>query len=107
MYGIMAVHEGHAYIGMVEGLPREISEVIHHTYGCIGLSGRHQSTLHRPLHYILYQYRSAECLVLYWSCLFSSCKGCQAQALQSCNVRRYPLYLTYFISGCERILHLP
>ena len=30
MYGIMAVHEGHAYIGMVEGLPREISEVIHH-----------------------------------------------------------------------------
>ena len=38
MYGIMAVHEGHAYIGMVEGLPREISEVIHHTTGCIGLS---------------------------------------------------------------------
>ena len=38
MYEIMAVHEGHAYIGMVEGLPREISEVIHHTYGCIGLS---------------------------------------------------------------------
>ena len=38
MYGIMAVHEGHAYIGMVEGLPREMSEVIHHTYGCIGLS---------------------------------------------------------------------
>ena len=37
MYGIMAVHEGHAYIGMVEGLPREISEVIHHTTGCIGL----------------------------------------------------------------------
>ena len=37
MYGIMAVHEGLAYIGMVEGLPREISEVIHHTYGCIGL----------------------------------------------------------------------
>ena len=37
MYGIMAVHERHAYIGMVEGLPREISEVIHHTYGCIGL----------------------------------------------------------------------
>ena len=37
MYGIMAVHEGHAYIGMVEGLPQEISEVIHHTYGCIGL----------------------------------------------------------------------
>ena len=36
MYGIMAVHEGHAYIGMVEGLPREISEVIHHTDGCIG-----------------------------------------------------------------------
>ena len=28
MYGIMAVHEGHAYIGMVEGLPWEISEVI-------------------------------------------------------------------------------
>ena len=38
MYGIMAVHEGHAYIGMVEGLPREISEVIHHTYRCIGFS---------------------------------------------------------------------
>ena len=38
MYGIMAVHEGHAYIGMVEGLPREISEVIHHTTGCIGWS---------------------------------------------------------------------
>ena len=38
MYEIMAVHEGHAYIGMVEGLPREISEVIHHTYGCKGLS---------------------------------------------------------------------
>ena len=38
MYGIMAVHEGHAYIGMVEGLPREISEVIHHTYGCIGFT---------------------------------------------------------------------
>ena len=38
MYGIMAVHEGHAYIGMVEGLPREISEVIHHTYECIGFS---------------------------------------------------------------------
>ena len=38
MYGIVAVHEGHAYIGMVEGLPREISEVIHHTYGCIGFS---------------------------------------------------------------------
>ena len=37
MYGIMAVHKGHAYIGMVEGLPREISEVIHHTTGCIGL----------------------------------------------------------------------
>ena len=38
MYGIMAVHDGHAYIGMVEGLPREISEVIHHTYGCIGFT---------------------------------------------------------------------
>ena len=25
-------------IGMVEGLPREISEVIHHTYGCIGFT---------------------------------------------------------------------
>ena len=38
MYGIMAVHEGLAYIGMVGGLHREISEVIHHTTGCIGLS---------------------------------------------------------------------
>ena len=42
MYGIMAVHEGHAYIGMVEGLPREVSEVsdvlIHHTTRCIGFS---------------------------------------------------------------------
>ena len=38
MYGIMAAHEGHAYIDMVEGPPREISEVIHHTTGCIGLS---------------------------------------------------------------------
>ena len=38
MYGIMAVHEGLAYIGMVGVLPREISEVIHHTTGCIGLS---------------------------------------------------------------------
>ena len=36
MYGIMAVHEGHACIGMVKGLPGEISEVIHHTTGCIG-----------------------------------------------------------------------
>ena len=32
MNGIMAAHEGHAYIDMVEGPPREISEVIHHTY---------------------------------------------------------------------------
>ena len=37
MHGIMAVHEGHDYIVKLEGLPREISEVIHHTTGCIGL----------------------------------------------------------------------
>ena len=49
MYGIMAAHEGHAYIGIMVGPPREISEDIHHTTGCIGL---HQSTVHRPLHYI-------------------------------------------------------
>ena len=58
MYGIMAVHEGHAYIGMVEGLSQEISEVIHHTIGRIGLTRtayEHISsptTLHVPTLYM-------------------------------------------------------
>lgn len=43
--GLWLSTEGHAYSGMVEGLPLECSEVIHHIAGCIGFTITHRSTV--------------------------------------------------------------